>query len=116
MNIPGWMTAIRATIRLGKELHIIGVQLKRIADHFEGIEPPPREAPPEDHTMVVASRQSDEAFAHFERVEARLTKVLGRAPTPEELGRELDGEEHDPRELERAFGDRRPDLHNPYRG
>jgi hypothetical protein len=113
MKTPGWITGLRVILRYGRQLDRIAKALERIADSYEGIPPPARPAPPEDHSVPVAYNPSDADFAHFERTQARLAKILGREPTPEEVERELDGIETSPEESAAAWRERRPDLRRP---
>lgn len=105
----GWISdALAAPIvsRIATSLEGIHTELKRLADHAEGITPPPRVVPelPEEPEMALPS--GDSHYASVEAVEARYLATAGRLPTPEEVERELAGEEIPP-EVSAAEMDRR---------
>ena len=90
-----WLPALRAILTVGRELHGIRVELARLADAYEGktamVELPPSDEPP---PQIEYDRDRD--YARQYQIEQRLARQLGRTPTPEEILRELDGEEADP--------------------
>lgn len=87
-----WLPGLRALLTIGRKLGDIGQQLKRIADHLEGVTPVV-DSPPDrfDRPEVLDPVN----FAEVAMTEATLRRQLGRDPTPEEIVAAYDQREPD---------------------
>ncbi len=103
-----WLPGLRALLSIGRELRQLRVAVERLADAHEG-KTALVEAPPSPDEPLTFERDRDHDFATQYQLELRLTRLLGRPPTPEELCRELDQTEHDPLEPHVVVGRRQPE-------
>lgn len=103
-----WLPGLRALLSIGREIRLLRQSVERLADAQEGKQPlVDLPAPPEDPLEIVYSRDSD--YTRQFQIELRLKRQLGRDPTPDEIVRELDGEEADPADPVVVVGKRQPE-------
>lgn len=104
-----WLPGLRALLSIGRELRLLRMSVERLADAYEGksplVELPPAEEPP---PAIEYDRDRD--YGRQYQIELRLERQLGRRPTPDEIIRELDGEEADSLNPQVVAGRRQPEL------
>lgn len=83
-----WLPNLRALLTLARAMQGCERQLKRIADHLEGVPPPPPAFPFDD-----AGAPDETDFVKIEVARETLAPLLGREPTEDEIAKELAGEE-----------------------
>lgn len=85
-----WFSTVRAIFRLRTEWRETNRQLKRIADAMEGVTPA-RDLPPDQLDRPTQTETLPPVnYRDAWEVEQKLTKDLGREPTPEEVVAALD--------------------------
>lgn len=102
-----------------KQLNRIADALERIANAAEG-KVPPEELPDADDQgiedpPVELTNPTEAEFARNYAIEQELTRVLGRAPTSEEIVRAIDGEEWTVDDAERYRRGKKDVLPERYR-
>lgn len=104
-----FLPGLRAILSIGRELRLLRHAVERLADAHEGKVAPPMDLPdsPEEPLAVAYTRDAD--YARQYQIELRLARQLGRTPTPDEIIRELDGEEQDPQDPVVVVGRRQPE-------
>lgn len=93
MGLIDWATGLTALTTIAKRLDGIEQQLTRLANAAEGLPPPAREARPAPVEPIEIHEATPNEYADAYAVEQRLRRTLGRDPDPEEILRELDGQE-----------------------
>lgn len=89
----GWIpSGLLGLARIARHTQRIADQLTRIADALEGKAPAGQEVP-ESADKVVHRLPPDEELLRVDQIERHYQRVHGRYPTPEELVKELDGQE-----------------------
>lgn len=84
-----WLPNLRALLTLARAAQGIETQLKRIADHLEGVEKPV--AAIEEPRAFTDPADTD--YGQVEEVRGQLAALLGREPNEDEIAKELAGEE-----------------------
>lgn len=89
-----WTAPFRMYLGSRRDLRSIAKSLNRIADHLEG-KTPATDLPeaPKDAAAVEVAYTPNSYLNRAWMMEQRLTRTLGRVPTPEEIVRELDEED-----------------------
>ena len=104
-----WLPGLRALLSIGRELRLLRVAVERLADAQAGIVPPPVDLPEAEPEPPTVEYTRDTDYARQYAIECRLARQLGRTPTPDEIVRELDGEEADPVNPTVVAGRRQPE-------
>lgn len=94
------LALLRPLARLARAQEASARQLKRLADHFEGVHhnTPSPELPTEPPTLVERAFNPQELALAYQ-IEQGLTAHLGRPPSEDEIIRELDGLQTGPDDL-----------------